>query len=474
MLKKTILWSALPAMLMALAGCGKSNAADIPTLIWWQIGSNSADLPKYSQILSEYTEKKIGVRLDIRQGSWATATQRFNAMINTGEYWDILFSDANSYQSFADLGAYADITEMVKTAAPKLYASIPPQLWEGVELNGVIYGVPTYKDSAATTYGFWDAAIVEKYGLNIDDVSWENMDRNFRKIKAGGEVRYPYMLSRSENDAIFLDYEVFQVPAIGIKAGDKSMKVKCTLEEPDIIRRFHYMYDWYNAGIVNPDANMIDSMPKYRPYFIAQAWPAVAGSYATTAGIERYLPAKIWGPVYSTGSIQGSINCVSVNSKYKEKALSLLELANTDPVFRDMLAYGIEGTHFHYVTMPDDGRRAVHKDRTDWPLVNYQEGNYFIETPEDTVPAGYWDQVRALNESADASPLLGFAMDLTPIETEVINCKNTWAKYYTDLRTGASNPDEILPKLIAELRRKGMDKIISETQRQIDIFLKGR
>ncbi|MDR3284959.1 MAG: ABC transporter substrate-binding protein [Treponema sp.] len=458
---------------MTLFGCNKSNNSGAPTLIWWQIGSNSADLAHYCEILSDYTEAKIGVRVDIRQGSWSNATQRFNAMINTGEYWDILFSDANSYPSFASLGAYADITQMVKEAAPELYYGIPEELWNGVSLNGAVYGVPTYKDSASTMFAFWDAAVVEKYQLNIQDNSWRNLDANFKKVKAGeGQRYYPYIISKGDIDPVFLRYDTFTsfLHPIGVRSDDANHRVVCTLEQDDVLEAFKYMHHWYETGVINPDANMVETLPKYRPYFIAQAWPSVAASYATSAAIEKYLPSRFYGPVYSTGSIQGSINCISVNSKYKNEALKLLHLVNSDPKFRDMMAYGIEGDHFHYVTMPD-GRRAVHRDRNDWPLVNYQEGNYFIETPEDTAPAGYWDEVRSLNESAVPSQLLGFSMDLTPVENEVINCKNTWMKYYTDIRTGASDPDKMLPGIIAELRKKGMDTIIAEAQRQVDEFV---
>ena len=458
--------------LMAVIGCRKESNSGVPTLIWWQIGSNSADLPYYSRILSDYTQEKIGVRLEIRQGSWANASQRFNAMINTGEYWDILFSDVNIYSTFASLGAYADITTLVQELSPELYAGIPEELWQGVSLNGKIYGVPTYKDSATTQFAFWDAALVEKYNLNIKDNTPAGLDANFKKIKAGeGRRYYPYIMSRGEIDAVFLPYETFTsyLHPIGVRSDDPRRRVVCTLEQEDVMEYLRYMHHWYETGIINPDANMVDIVPKYRPYFIAQAWPAVAASYATSAGIEKYLPAQFFGPVYSTNSIQGSINCISVNSRYKAEALKLLSLVNSDAAFRDMMAYGIEGDHFHYVTMPD-GRKAVHRDRTDWPLVNYQEGNYFIETPEDTVPAGYWDEVRHLNETAFSSYLLGFTMDLTPVENEVINCKNTWMKYYTDLRTGASDPDEMTPVIIAELKKKGMDAIIAEAQRQIDAF----
>jgi putative aldouronate transport system substrate-binding protein len=278
-------------------------------------------------------------------------------------------------------------------------------------------------------------------------------------------------MSKGEVDAVFLRYDTFTsfLHPVGVRSDDPERRVVCTLEQPDVLEALSYMHNWYETGIINPDANMVDNLPKYRPYFIAQAWPAVAASYATSAGIDRYVPSKFYGPIHSTQSIQGSINCISVNSKYKEEALKLLQLVNSDPKFRDMMAYGIEGDHFHYVTMPD-GRKAVRRDRTDWPLVNYQEGNYFIETPEDTVPAGYWDEVRHLNETATASQLLGFNMDMTPVENEVINCKNAWMKYYTDLRIGASDPEITLPLVIADLKKKGMDRIIAEAQRQIDEF----
>jgi putative aldouronate transport system substrate-binding protein len=393
-------------------------------------------------------------------------------MINTGEYWDILFSDANNYPTFASLGAYADITELVKTVSPELYRITPENLWEGASIDGKVYGVPTLKDSSTTMYAYWDAAVVDKYKLNIEDYSWQGMDANFRKIKAGeGARNYPYITGKSDVSQVWQHYDSITslLEPIGVRQDDKSHRVVCTLEQSDVIEGLRYMHQWYEDGIINPDANMQDTTPTYRPYFIAQAWPAVAASYATTAGIDKYLPVRIYGPVYSTNSVQGSINCISVNSKYKEESLKLLQLVNTDPVFRDMMAYGIEGEFFHYVTMPD-GRKAVHRDRTDWPLVNYQEGNFFIETPEDTVPAGYWDEVRAQNDAAVPSPLLGWTLDITPVENEIINCKNTWAKYSTDIKLGASDPDVMLPQVIAELKSNGMDKIIAETQKQIDEF----
>jgi putative aldouronate transport system substrate-binding protein len=104
--------------------------------------------------------------------------------------------------------------------------------------------------------------------------------------------------------------------------------------------------------------------------------------------------------------------------------------------------------------------------------VNYQEGSYFIETPEDTVPPGYWEEVQELNENAVSSVMLGFMLDLEPVQNEVMNCRSVWQKYIYDLNTGAADPDAVIPRIMAELRDAGFGKVLAEAQRQIDEYYK--
>ena len=119
------------------------------------------------------------------------------------------------------------------------------------------------------------------------------------------------------------------------------------------------------------------------------------------------------------------MNGISSNSRHKTEALQLLELVNTDTRLRDMLHLGIEGRHFEYV----NNGTAIRRIRTDWPLVNYQQGSFFIQTPIDTVPPGFWDEVRRQNEEAIPSVMLGFMMDIEPVMSEVINCRTIWERF---------------------------------------------
>jgi putative aldouronate transport system substrate-binding protein len=450
-------------------GTAGGSSSGVPTLVWWQIGSTQTGFDQHLKTISDYTQEKIGVRVEIKQAGWGDAGQRFNTMVNAGEYFDILFTDAGTYNRFTSLGAFADLTDLLSSDAPALLNAIPELLWKGVTIKDRIFAVPTYKDSAATIYQFWDDRVVQKYGLDLSAASWAQVDANLRKIKEGeGQRYYPMILARGENLFIFQNYDSLMADLfpLGVRRDDASRRVVNTLEQPDVLEAMGYLHSWYEAEIINPDANMVDETPKYRPFFMSQAWPSVASSYATSAGIEKYDALKFFGPSYSTDSIQGSMNAISTNSRYKKEALKLLELVNTDSKFRDMIAYGIEGLHFHYV---NDGA-AVHRDRSDWPLVNYQEGSFFTETPEDTVPSDYWDEVRKLNESAAPSIMLGFMMDIESVQSELMNCRTAWQKYYFDLKSGASDPAVTLPRVIAELKNAGFDKVLAEAQRQVDAY----
>ncbi|MDR2575731.1 MAG: ABC transporter substrate-binding protein [Treponema sp.] len=452
-------------------GC-KGSSSGAPTLIWWMIGTTQPGFNEDLKIISDYTQEKIGVRLEIKQAGWSESGQRFITIINAGEYFDIMFVDGTFYNRFTTLGAFEDITEFLPVEAPRLWDYIPAILWDGVRVKGRIYSVPTYKDSSVTGFYFWDHKYVEKYKIDLNQSGWAYLDSVFRRMKAGENAPrfYPMPLARGDAAFIFDMYDGLSsdLGTIGVRLNDQRRRVVNTLEQPDILEALRYFHSWYSDGIINPDANMIDESPRGKPFFMAQAWPSVAAAYALQEGVEQYDSVRFFGPSYSTGSIQGSMNAISANSKYKKEALRFLQLVNTDKKLRDMLHMGIEGKHFEYV----NNGAAINRLRTDWPLVNYQQGSYFIQTPLVTAPPGYWDEVRKQNEEAKPSVMLGFMMDIEPVLSEVMNCRSVWEKYKIDLLTGASDPDKVLPQIMTELKSGGFDKVLKEAQRQVDEFYK--
>ena len=134
--------------------------------------------------------------------------------------------------------------------------------------------------------------------------------------------------------------------------------------------RLKMLHKWYGAGIINPDAPTQKDAVKGRAFFSAQGSPGAEVGWQVNEGVEKYDTVQVFGPLYTNGTIQGSLNAVSSNSSYKKEALKLLQLVNTDRKLRDMLAFGVEGTDFEYA----NSERTVVKRLTD----TWQIGNYWI------------------------------------------------------------------------------------------------
>ena len=484
-MKKKILFALIAGLCMATqvfpsgqqgGASASGGSTQVPTLIWWLVGGDSPELAECVRIMSDYTQQKIGVRFELRIAGWADQQQRFTTIINSGEYFDIMFDDLTDYSQRVAFGAFADITDLVKTASPQLWSLIPQDIWTGVKIKGKLYAVPTWKDSAITQWAIWDHNYVTKYNIDITKTSLADFDRYFRAIKAGEGARtYPFRLSNAGSFLLFRNYDTLSagLAPMGVNLNDPACRVVNTLEQADVREILDYTRRWYQDGIINPDAAVSTEDFKGQIFMTAQGWPGADVVWAAQQGVAKYDTYQFVGTNLSTDSIQGSLNSISANSRYKAEALKLLELANTDPIFRDMLAFGIEGRHFNYITRPSGSTPGVIKKiNTNWPLSAYQHATFFTMSTTDDQPVDQWQLVKANDASATPSPLLGFSLDRANIINEMTNCRQVWERYRNELMCGASDPATTIPLLTADLKAAGFDKVLAEAQRQVDEFLR--
>lgn len=453
-----------------------TTTGDVPTLIWWVIGGTPPDnWDEMVAQVSDYSEEKIGVRIDVKVAGWGEAGDRFNQIVNTGEYFDLMFVNDGNYNKYVTLGALADITDLVPSVSPELWDFIPEDLWDATRVKGQIYAVPTYKDSSMTQYWGIDKLYVDKYDLDMSSVhTFADIDKVFRTIKEGeGANFYPHMAMRSDPwNGFFNNYDNVNSGLgglIGVRIDDDTRKVVCTYEQDDILEQLNYVHQWYVDGITNPDANIIDETGtghENAVFLNAQGWPEAAVNWATNSKIDEYvLTGPINGPLYTTATIQGSMNAISASSNYKEEALKVLQLMNTDKQFRTMCYKGPEGVGFDWV---DDNTIKVYDVSWVWP--NYQQGTFFIEPNEEGASGSWLDEVLAQNEAAIGSPCLGFMMDREGWEDRQAILSSAYDKYTTDLLSGAADPDEMVPRMLEDLYSQGLQEYIDELQRQVDEF----
>jgi putative aldouronate transport system substrate-binding protein len=444
---------------------------EVPTLVWWTVGPEPRDYALGTGNINRYLEANMGLRLDMRMLSWRELMEKSQLVVNSGEYFDIMFVDSENYNKFTTLGAFRDITDTLRSAAPDLWEFIPNQVWSGAKIDGRIYAVPTYKDVALAQYWVFDKALLDSCGLDENTIdSWEALDSALAKMKAsGGEGFYPILLTKNETfGGIFNGYDSLcsGLPVIGVRIGDPESKAVCLLEEPEVLRRLGYLRKWYNSGIINPDANVALTLGGPQAFFSGVGWPGAEQVWQRNKGADSYVSKLIYGPVLSSETIQGSMNAVYNYSSYQTEALALLERINLDPTLRDMFAYGVEGTHFEYVA-----DKVVRQLNDGWNAEVFAQGTFFtMSTTTESAP-NQWELVKAQNARASASELLGFSMGIGELSTELSACKAVWNKYKADILTGAVDMDTALAQCLAELRQAGLDIVLSEAQKQIRRFV---
>ncbi len=468
-MKKLLAMLLALTMLLGMTGTFAS-AEEVVTLKWVTVGSGMpTNYDAWLAQINPYLAEKIGVNVDVEVIGWGDWDNRRNMIISTNEPYDIIFGNSGTYNNDVQMGAYYEITEeMLAEYAPGLMELIPSAYWDACRVDGLIYAVPTYKDSSMTNYFVWDKELLDANGLDaseghtleaIEPILYELKDKTSNTVYPLNSNGATYLLS-------VYDQMSTGLPAIGVRIDDTEYKVVATLEQEDIMTSLSLLHKWYNDGIINADAATHAESNKYNVCSVAQGWPSAAiTTWGPNMGVEA-VAYQFGQTIASNETVQGSLNSISVNCPYPEKALQLLDIINTDTYVRDLFYYGVEGENWEYT---EDGR--VHKINAEWTMAGYTQATFFNVSLTDDMDFNQWDEVRELNDNATASVLLGFFFDTTPIQDQLASCIEIFNRYKGEVLTGTTDPAVSVPQMMEEMRAAGFDDIVAEAQAQVDAFV---
>ncbi len=480
-------------MVLSLAACGGSEkpaetqapaadapaaetpaaeAADsVPTLVWYMVGGGQpANYDSWKVKMDAYLEEKIGVHLDVRVVSWGDWGNRRSVIVQTNEPYDLMFTDMGSYVSDVNMGAFADISDLM-AEVPGLTDLIPAAYLDACRINGGLYAIPAYKDSSMTNYFVWTKDQVEAYYPDYaEHHTLAEIDAGLRAVKEGTGVA-PLLLNQDGISCITGNkYDACTLGSFGIgityKGGTEFVAV---YEQPDVMADLEILHTWMNDGLINSDAAVLSEATGMCGVGVAQGWPSAAKGWGEGRGAEVVV-SQFEDTVVSNDTVMGSMTCISASSAHKAEALKLLELVNTDYIVRDMLGYGEEGVNFEYVE--ENGERRVKKLNSDWTMAAYTQGTFFDWTLEAGNPVNYWvEEVQKQNENAIASPAMGFIPDVTNIADQIAGCKAVFEEYKALLMTGTGEPEATVAQMMDAMRASGFDDILAEVNAQYQAWL---
>ena len=481
-----LLTTLLVAVTALFAGCGsKENSlteddmSQPVELVWYCMGPPPVDLPLVMEKLNDYTKQKLNCTVKLNMIDYGDYGTKMKMIALSNENYDIAFTCnwAFDYNRNAASGTFLQLDGIIEKCAPKLLDSCPSEFWRGTKVQGKTYGVP-YNTTTASVMAYYidksmlqgviDPAMLGQYK------AFPEMLPVLEKVKAAhpGVTMYKPFAWFDFNDKFdFIKGNLF--PG-AVRLNDKNCKVFNQWEDPEVSAALDINRLAFQKGLTyKEERTQTDAMADFRNKklfcYIANYAP-----YADIAATRDYkldvmcLPVAE-RPITNTDSCTGALYAVSVNSKHPARALMFLELLNSDKYLRNLIGFGIEGTHYKKLSANVIEKTERAKD---YSMPNWYLGNLFLLYLENGDPADKWQKYADFNKTAIMSPLLGFTFDAQPVSAEVSAISNAVDEYAIYLAYGQSDPKKMLPEFQKKIKNSGVDKVLAEMQRQIDAWRK--
>ncbi len=459
-----------------------------PVELLWIMG-DPGKVPADQAIVEERLNEISVPLLNVKVRTLYYDNERTMLALSTGEEYDMVFTCEwfNNYAVQANAGYFADLTDIIQTETPDLYASMPEVVWDGTRVNNKIFAIPVKKDYAAELFWRFDKELfVDELGFEIEwDMDFHDIEEYLAAAKeaydsgveAASNAEYPLKLTKGGLGGLDAGYDMINrdamlgIPYHAVGSADED-KIIISVEDSELYDRLVALHEWYKAGYVNQDAATVDDVGSYSAIKSGQGF---YGADAIWTGADGYpqVISRFSGPYLSTASIRGSLNAISANSENIELALKYQELVNLNQEYRDILRYGVEETHW---TKTAEGlAQRTEQGRNNYNPWPFSQGSYSLSTVEAAegveVDPDMWNVIFEGYADALATKSIGFSFDISPVEAEIAVCKVIRDKYWVGLITGSLDPAVEIPKMMAELEDAGIRDIQAEAQRQFDEWL---
>lgn len=480
---KRIVLTALFLAVSALTGCGLRKGNDYTTLRWvtYSPSGASMDAKEVIEAANEISREKLGIEVELE----FQPSDKMNLMMASGEYYDMVFTSSwlNYFDRNAEDGLYYDITDLVQEETPALYESIG-KYWECAKIGGRIMGVPILKDMGAEEMFRLNADYFEtQKGMEIPERmdGLESVEPFLKAYKEDYPNKYPVAMDKGGIPGFlnFLERIAGGVIVIPYEQDTPVPQAMAIWDCEELMNRYRTLHRWYQAGYIHPDAATIDSTDadKSIPVRFGVAWKGYMG-YSNPAQWGFEVKTSTYeGPFLSRQSEQGAMFgiCAACTKERAVECLKYIELLSTDRKFRDIIAYGIEGKHFNYLENGTVLQTQAGIDR--YPASLYTTGSVVNASvasvsPEVLSDPDQWKKVFEEYETDGIySQTKGFYYDTTRKESIITSLQAIYSDYSTELRTGTSDPDVVIPKMRKRMEAAGFDELLEDVQSQLNEWM---
>lgn len=467
------------------------------------------NFPSYEEVAEQYPEKTVLVwtigETGYDWGEGAMRTREVNEYLDSiGKDFAVCFYPIDYDHFYVEGGSYTDkVGEMVAAETPpdiiythtvstsegyinpyvkcvvdklfeplddylentdhgrELYALMPKKHWEGLRINGTVYGIDGSMSTLTYNYGYYvNAELAGKYGYDVTKSILDQLDilKSVKENEKDCDVFSMYT-SRLYNPAFF---STIKDISNSVYWDSEAHTAKCAFDDPGYFEKLRLFTDLLANKLLNSMDNKYEDT-----FFIMQSnKPGGSVIYEDTKPIEvNYFENKVTAvpvfvePIFVNLSFSATGICSA--SANKDKAFELLALTQTDRYLNNLLAFGIEGEDYSL-----DGDTVIETNNYFNPS---RFGNYMLchlwERNDITA-----EQYRSVFETAQIPSDIDFIFDSTSVHGEFVAAADIMDKFSLPSASDEIGLDEKIALTRAELEEAGIRKIIDECNRQYEVY----
>jgi len=393
---------------------------------------------------------------------------------------------------------------LLATYGQGMIDAIPDFLWDAFTVDGPqgfgIYGFPGYKDFASTSTLDVNNTRLAELGIDfydlfdMDGVNYEVIfDPLFEEaMHAAKEMWGPSFFPIAHDGGTWArmfsatDHDLTDTGLFHFTFDPRNPS-----QPADLLPGFSYqnerymrvqerMHHFWEQGFIDPRA----AIPgEATAAFLDQRnageylFSNVVYAYGHTAqasssrGIDARFP-RVSDPLISTITATGSGFALSIYSRNQAAAVQFMNAWYTDRILADILAEGVEDTHFSRNADGTITRLEGGRDRySPW---RFGMGNIFVLSPLDIDGPDYFDRFYQYNAAGTPTTFIGFTFDNSEVLTELAALAAVRAEFIQVLNTGAVDPNVAYPQLIEASMANGLGRVQEELHRQLEEFFAQR
>lgn len=479
------------------AGDDDEDMAEV-NMVYLSMSAIPNDLQMVEDALNEITEAQINTHVNIEMIEVGNYDQQIGLKTSSNEKVDLMLTlpmGSSSFNNMASQNQLMDITEYLNEYGKGVLDTVG-DLINATTKDGKIVGVTTYRSLVSSEYIIMRTDVLEDLGLLEKAQNMKSMSEYTEILKAVKEsekwgnlagivasdgqgtcmpLAGGYIGVDSFDDAYVYDQlgDLNKIIAINPDGSDPTVQNNFATDQYKAM--WTQMKEWYDAGYVYKDVTttkeMAEDLVKSNVAFsyFSQSELGVEAAKTVACGMPVTCVRIITLPI-STSSCTKFVWTVPSSATEPEAAVKLMNLMYTSPEVENLLAYGIEGTHYqvkdgvgYYMDGQDSNNCGYH-------TADFLFGNQFNCLPFDGQDPDIRTQAKEEMDAAITSAYLGFSCDTTAIQSEISAVVNVLAEFRPSIDSGLAS-EEDYQNFLDKMDASGLSTIINEYQNQLNTWL---